>query len=139
MNVIDREAIQPWLVTNLAEQLGMEPQDIDICHPFSEYGLDSITGVSLAGDLQEWLGLELSPTLLWDYPSIETLAQYLAEAITGTSDATVDSGHVNPIETRGVTAEQEQAGQLLVQLDDLSDEDVDRLLNRLLATEPIAA
>jgi acyl transferase domain-containing protein len=35
--------------------------------------------VELSGDLETWLGLTLAPTLLWDYPTIVRLANYLAE------------------------------------------------------------
>jgi len=44
----------------------------------AEYGLDSIVALTIAGDLEEELGIELPPTLLWDYPTINDLAGYLA-------------------------------------------------------------
>src|SRR5215510_13717440 len=78
MQAIHHTTIQSWLTTRLAEQFGLAPEDIDVRKPFTEYGLDSIVGVFLAGDLEEWLGLKLSPTVLWDYPTTETLAHYLA-------------------------------------------------------------
>ncbi|WP_311971675.1 acyl carrier protein [Pseudomonas baltica] len=43
----------------------------------AEYGLDSITALTIAGDLEDELGIELPSTLLWDYPSIDALANYL--------------------------------------------------------------
>ena len=33
----------------------------------------------LVGDLEDSLGLRLSPTLVWDYPTMEKLAQYVVE------------------------------------------------------------
>jgi len=33
----------------------------------------------LSGDLEAWLGRELSPSLIYDYPTIESLARHLAE------------------------------------------------------------
>src|SRR5207249_2733002 len=42
------------------------------------FGLGSLQAVGLAGDLQEWLGRPLSPTLVYEYPTIEALAQHLA-------------------------------------------------------------
>ncbi len=70
--------IEQWLVHHLAELLGANPQEIDIRQPFISFGLDSAQAVGLAGDLEEWLGRELSPTLIWDYPTIEALARHLA-------------------------------------------------------------
>ncbi len=71
-------AIQNWLVAQLSRVLQVEPQDIDIQEPFTSYGLTSVDAVGLSGDLEEWLGLSLSPTLAYDYPTIETLARHLA-------------------------------------------------------------
>lgn len=71
-------AIQDWLVAQLSRVLQVEPQAIDIREPFTNYGLTSVDAVGLSGDLEEWLGLSLSPTLAYDYPTIETLARHLA-------------------------------------------------------------
>ena len=51
---------------------------IDIQEPFAAYGLDSAVAVSMTGELAQWTGCELEPTLFWEYPNIEALAQYLA-------------------------------------------------------------
>ncbi|MFZ5519564.1 MAG: beta-ketoacyl synthase N-terminal-like domain-containing protein [Candidatus Zhuqueibacterota bacterium] len=73
------EKIEAWLVDNLAGTLGLEPNEIDIREPFISFGLDSAQAVGLAGDLEEWLGRSFPPTLVWDYPTIESLARYLAD------------------------------------------------------------
>lgn len=72
------EAIQDWLKAKLAEYLDLDPSSIDVSEPFTSYGLASIDAVGLSGDLEEWLGRTLSPTVAYDYPSIARLAQYLA-------------------------------------------------------------
>jgi len=71
--------IESWLVDHLAAQLRLPPQRIDVLHPFVDYGLDSVQAVSLTGDLESWLGRDLSATLVWDYPTIRALAAYLAQ------------------------------------------------------------
>lgn len=76
--LVTREAIESWLVAKVAEHLQMSPQGIDIEEPLTQYGLGSLAAVRISGELQEWLECELSPTLLYDYPSIQTLAEYLA-------------------------------------------------------------
>ncbi|MGH8002815.1 MAG: AMP-binding protein [Brasilonema sp.] len=70
--------IQVWLISHLAMYLKMPPDEIDIQEPFTAYGLDSAMAVSLTDELAQWLGCELGLTLLWEYPNIEILAQYLA-------------------------------------------------------------
>ncbi|MGX2041766.1 acyl carrier protein [Methylocaldum sp. MU1018] len=69
------------LTAMLAEQLRMKPEEIELARPLGEYGLDSINAINLAGDLEDWLGFQLPSTLLWDYPTGEALANYLAEAV----------------------------------------------------------
>lgn len=73
------EAIQHWLVSQLAEVLSLDPSTIDVTQPLTRYGLDSIDAVTLVGDLEDWLDLELPSTLLWDYPTIAKAAAYLVE------------------------------------------------------------
>jgi phthiocerol/phenolphthiocerol synthesis type-I polyketide synthase C len=74
------EEISQRLTTMLAAQLRMRPEEISLTQPLSEYGLDSINAVSLAGDIEDWLGFQLPSTLLWDYPTTAALAGFLAEA-----------------------------------------------------------
>ncbi|GAB1543388.1 hypothetical protein NUACC21_60620 [Scytonema sp. NUACC21] len=72
------QAIQAWLVSKIAERLRVNPHDINVREPFIRYGLDSMAVVSLTGELENWLKRKLSPTLVYDYPSIESLARYIA-------------------------------------------------------------
>ena len=46
---------------------------------FATMGLDSKEAVSITGELQDWLGRALEPTLLFDYPNIDSLAVHLAK------------------------------------------------------------
>lgn len=74
-----QEAISSWLVAKLAKQLSLNAKTIDVSEPLTRYGLDSIDAVTLVGDMEDWLGLELPSTLLWDYPTIQKTAQYLVK------------------------------------------------------------
>ncbi|MFQ5794226.1 MAG: AMP-binding protein [Candidatus Bipolaricaulia bacterium] len=82
--------IEAWLVSQISGRLGMDPDDIDIGQPFVQYGLDSIQAVSIAQELETWLGLSLSPTLAWDYPTIEALSRHLIEEFK-TSESAVEA------------------------------------------------
>ncbi len=73
------EAIATWLVSHLALSLKVPRDEIDIREPFAAYGLDSSVAVSMTGELAQWMGYELEPTLFWEYPNIKALAQHLAE------------------------------------------------------------
>lgn len=70
--------IQSWLESYLADLLEIEPEDVDPSIPFDRYGLDSSIAIGLTGDLSDWLGQDVDPTLLYDYPTIEELVKYLS-------------------------------------------------------------
>lgn len=74
-----RAEIQAWIVSYLAQLLEIDPDEVYVTIPFDQYGLDSSAAVGMTGDLEDWMGRKIDPTLLYDYPTIEALAQHLAE------------------------------------------------------------
>ncbi len=72
------QAIERWLIERVSELVGVAPNELDTGAPFATYGLDSVAAVGMAGELEEWLDVQLPSTILWDYPTITTLAEYLA-------------------------------------------------------------
>lgn len=74
-------AISAWLIAEVAELLSVAARDLAVDKPLANYGLSSMTGVILSGDLEEWLGIQLDPAVAWEYPTIESLASYLAEQL----------------------------------------------------------
>ncbi|MDZ8184141.1 MAG: acyl carrier protein [Nostoc sp. ChiSLP02] len=75
------EEVQNWILSYIANLLEVGTEDIDTTVPFSTYGLDSSVAVGLTGDLADWLGLDLDPTLLYDYPTIESLVEHLSSQL----------------------------------------------------------
>ncbi|TMQ12149.1 MAG: hypothetical protein E6J91_21435 [Deltaproteobacteria bacterium] len=73
-----RQEVATWLIEQLAERLGVPRDSIDPHEPFASYGLTSREAVVLSGELEERLGRALSPTLVWDHPTIAALAGFLA-------------------------------------------------------------
>ena len=73
--------IQSWLTGQLSEKLAIEPGEIDLQAPFDSYGLDSMTAIALVEEGNKFLGLELSPLLIWHYPTIDALSEFLAEEV----------------------------------------------------------
>ncbi|MEM9809075.1 MAG: AMP-binding protein [Cyanobacteria bacterium P01_D01_bin.56] len=76
---ITENSIQDWLIERLAAILKIDPDEIDIQEPFSTYGLDSSVSMSLTGELADWLGCDLEPTLFWEHPNIENMTPYLLQ------------------------------------------------------------
>ncbi|HEX4420879.1 MAG TPA: SDR family NAD(P)-dependent oxidoreductase, partial [Kofleriaceae bacterium] len=71
--------ITRWLVDHLAEELGIPADSIGLHEPLGSLGLGSSQAVVLSGDLAEWLGRALPPTLAYDFPTIAALAAHLAD------------------------------------------------------------
>jgi acyl transferase domain-containing protein/acyl-CoA synthetase (AMP-forming)/AMP-acid ligase II/SAM-dependent methyltransferase/acyl carrier protein len=70
--------IRDWLVRRLARQLRTEPGRIATDVSFADFGLDSLGLVTIAGELEKWLQRPVSPTLLYEAPTIGLLAAALA-------------------------------------------------------------
>ena len=75
------EYIQSWIENWLAQKLKINVMSIIPTNSFSDYGMDSVMAVDAAQDLSEWLQHSLEPTILWNYPTIASLAQYLAKEV----------------------------------------------------------
>ncbi len=71
--------IERWMVARVAETLNIKRETLDPAKPFTSYGLDSIAGYTLTLDLAEWLDRELPASLLWEYPTIQALAEHLGD------------------------------------------------------------
>lgn len=84
---ITQEQIQAWLVCRLSQELNIAAQEIDTQEAFAYYGLDSSAAIGITGELIDWLGWEVEPTLFWEYPNIEELAVYLANSSSQLSSA----------------------------------------------------
>jgi acyl-CoA synthetase (AMP-forming)/AMP-acid ligase II/3-oxoacyl-(acyl-carrier-protein) synthase/acyl carrier protein len=85
--------IRHWIVGRLAERLNLAPAQLDAHAPFAVLGLDSLSTVRLSGELEQWLGRELSSTLLFDHPSPDALARYLARPV----QSSLPARHVGPV------------------------------------------
>jgi acyl transferase domain-containing protein/acyl carrier protein len=70
-------ALKSWLVRELALAVDISPEAITTNEPFSHFGLDSAKAVGLLNLLGKFLGREMPVTLVWRYPTIEALANYL--------------------------------------------------------------
>nr|BDT37324.1 condensation domain-containing protein [Myxococcus sp. MH1] len=70
--------IEGWVVEWLALHWQMPTASIDTRRPLVEQGLDSMGAMRLTYDLEQWLGLPLTLSFLWEQRTIESLARALA-------------------------------------------------------------
>ncbi|MEU4511351.1 beta-ketoacyl synthase N-terminal-like domain-containing protein [Nonomuraea wenchangensis] len=71
MDVPDESEIRSFLIERLGGQ-------VDPSRPLEEHGLSSREAVAVAGELGELVGRELSPTIVWEHPTIDRLARALS-------------------------------------------------------------
>jgi acyl carrier protein len=67
----------------LARTLDLPDGAVDPDATFARLGLDSANSVYLIVELEDRLGLELTPDLVFEHPTISALARYLAERSAG--------------------------------------------------------
>ena len=75
--------IRDWLRNRLAERLRCEPSRIDIRQPLATYGLTSRDAVEMSAELERRFERTFLPTLLYDYPTVDRLADFLANGTCG--------------------------------------------------------
>lgn len=110
---ITANSLCQWLVqtigktVNLTEQ-NMAEEGIDYQSSFSQFGLDSAAISVISGQLEALLGCQISPTILYNYPSVQRLADYLVgpKTIDKTSNHEKNNskkkGHQEPVAIIGM-------------------------------------
>lgn len=74
----DVSELADWLVGKVAAYLNVSPAAVDADLPLADCGIDSAMSLSLCADLQCEHGLEVETTIVWDYPTINAIAEHLA-------------------------------------------------------------
>ena len=125
---IDRlaERIESWTLTWLVERAAIAREDVHRDKPFAEYGLDSLTAVELSQELEDWVGVEVVPTVAWNYPTPATLSVYLAREAGGATD---DQAIADEVADQQVD---DEFSKLLAEIESLSEDDAAKALGEAL-------
>ena len=120
----------PLLLEHVSEQasqvLGLDPSAIlDPQQGLRDLGLDSLMALEIRNRLQRSLGQSLRSTLAFDYPTIDAVARHLATDVLaldigGRVAAKADNGAIHSLAI--------EADDLLMQIEQLSDEQAEQLL-----------
>ena len=78
---LDSPEVLSWLTLKFADWLEVAPDELDSQQPIASYGLDSISAVTLSVQLEEELCVELDTAVLWERPTLESLAEHLLEKL----------------------------------------------------------
>jgi acyl carrier protein len=73
-NAIDAESIEVWCIDYIARTLNIPSNEIDPVVEFNSFGLDSATGTAMILDLEEWIGVDIPPSAIFENVTIRNLA-----------------------------------------------------------------
>jgi len=96
------EEIRTWLVAHVAAQLLLEVDDVDRNLPLGDLGLSSQQMIGISADLERLLQKPLGAQLLYNYPTIEALARYLAAGRDGSEQAVPSRQRSEPVAIVGI-------------------------------------
>lgn len=103
--------------------LGRDASEIiDPDKPLNDLGLDSLMAVELRNALGQGLGRALPATLLFDYPTIGALTDFLSREL-----ALVEAPETSPAETKDEA--ESSTDDLLSRIEGMRDEDIDRMIH----------
>ena len=83
----NRRTILRWLTARLAVYLEVSPTTIDLMVPLAEMGVDSVHALSLVGDVEAHFDIDVDPTMIFDYPTLSHIAEYIAATVAGSQEA----------------------------------------------------
>ena len=118
-----RTILLTFVRAQIAKGLGLSsPEQVGLQQNFTDLGMDSLMALELSNFLKNSLGCSLSSTIVFDYPTLEALVDYLAESILNNE---LEETSTNTPETNNHDLEVTQPE---TDLDDLSDSEAEALL-----------
>ena len=125
------EAVEDFVRSHVARILRLDASQVENDHRLMDIGVDSLMAVELRNRLNKGLGLEgnLPATLIFDYPTVQAIAQYLVKNIlkpNGQEKSNASAVEVQEVEMIDLEAKQKEIEALSAQ------EAESRLLQKLM-------
>ena len=76
-----RQLLEAHVREQIAQVMRLEPDQLTPTTPLGSLGLDSLMGLEIRNRLEASLGLTISATLIWTYPTLAALTGHLAEKL----------------------------------------------------------
>jgi acyl-CoA synthetase (AMP-forming)/AMP-acid ligase II/acyl carrier protein len=74
--------IEQWLLSWLMVRGGVAGHELDANKAFNDFGLDSLSAIEMSGEIEDWLGVRLTPLTAFEHPTPRDLANFLANELT---------------------------------------------------------
>ena len=75
--------IQQWLRSYVGRLLSIKPSEVDLTQPLEALALDSLNIVRMAGDLEDYLQIEVKSSLIYEYESLTAFCHQLEQMHAG--------------------------------------------------------
>lgn len=72
-----KQEIVDLITGYLSRIMGLPSTHFDLDAPLERYGMDSTATVGLSGELSERLGMDLSPDVVYDHPTISAITDHV--------------------------------------------------------------
>ena len=76
-----RNPVLGWLTDRLAWHLEVPTHAIDPAIPLAEMGVDSVRALGLVGDVEAHWDIDVDPTLVFDYPTLAHIADFISSEV----------------------------------------------------------
>jgi phthiocerol/phenolphthiocerol synthesis type-I polyketide synthase A len=83
--------MQDGLRQIIAAELRVPETELDTDRPFAELGLNSLMAMAIRREAEQFVGIELSATMLFNHPTVASLADYLANLVAPSHDSEDDA------------------------------------------------
>ena len=85
--VQDASEILTWLRNRIAQELNCEPDTVVLDKSFDLLGLDSVSLLWIAGELAEWLKIEITAALIFESTTLPDLSDRIFQLYAETRQA----------------------------------------------------
>ena len=97
----NRRPILRWLTTQLASYLEVPATAINPMVPLAEMGVDSVHAISLVGDVELHFDIDVDPTMIFDYPTLAGIAEFISTAVAEQQTGGVERCPSGPVVDNG--------------------------------------
>lgn len=122
-----KEILDHHLCHVVAEVLEVEPDRLDRSTGFFDLGFDSLTALELKSRLQRDLAIDLPDTLIFDYPSLDALIEYLGTQVLSDNENYSNTEEIIESEQNAVDESRSEAQISRQDTDQQIDEKLDQI------------
>lgn len=71
--------ISNWITANISRHAEIDPSEVALDTDIVHFRLDSLILVNITTELEDYIGMELSPSIFWEMRTIGATSQWIAE------------------------------------------------------------